>query len=206
MFGRKPLTDSEGWPVLVDDDVREPSGWDSETLAQLVETDAPAGPKNDLDPLDGFVFPSMRRRNPIPALAIVGLVLGLGSAGWWFTHRPGVTLADIHPTDCLALPSEASLAGKELTRFTRVPCSGPHNALVFANKNFNTDAAFPGGDLLATAARNTCADAVPADIKANPRAESWRILYFAPLTSQTYHRGEKATLLCVVSYPDNITG
>ena len=184
--------------------VTKHQGWDAPSLAQLIEAGPPEVTIDESpDPLEGFVFPKRRRRNPLPKLGIVLLLATAGVSAYFAVHKKGVPIAAVRPKDCLELPSD--LSGKELTRFTRVGCNSAHNAEVFASKVFPTDAPFPGEEMLAADAAKSCESSVPAEIRTHPDAPTWSIRFFAPISKSTYHQGETATLLCVVSFPRDIT-
>lgn len=205
MFGDAQQVDSEGWPIL-DHKAETQTGWDAPSLTELLATELPVTPLNhQLDPLEGFVFPKRRRRNPLPKmLLVVFLAIALASA-YFATHKTGVPIATVHPKDCLELPTASDLLGKRLTRFNRVRCNAPHNAEVFASKIFNTDSPYPGEEALSAAAAKSCEESVPTAIRSHPEAPTWTIRYFAPLSANTYRQGETATLLCFVSFPQDIT-
>jgi hypothetical protein len=205
VFGDAQQVDSEGWPVL-EQKAETKAGWDAPSLAELVATEPPVTPINSsLDPLEGFVFPKRRRRNPLPKMLLVLFLATAVASAYYATHKTGVPIAAVHPKDCLELPSAQDLPGKRLTRFARVPCNAPHNAEVFASKLFPTDSAFPGEEALRATAAKSCDESVPTAIRSHPEAATWTIRYFAPLSANTYHQGETATLLCVVSYPHDMT-
>lgn len=172
------------------------------------EGEAPVTPSatSIRDPLDGFVFPKRRRRFPVLPVVVALIAVGLGAIGWYVTHRPGVAVADIRPGNCLALPGSAdALPGRQLTRFDRVECSLPHNAEVYATPKFATTDPFPGQDALTRTSTTVCQAGVPPAIRTHPDAATWNILFFGPISASTYHRGEPATLLCVVSFPSNVS-
>jgi hypothetical protein len=181
-------------------------GWDAPSLTELLATEPPVTPVNSqLDPLEGFVFPKRRRRNPLPKMLLVLFLATAVASAFYATHKTGVPIAAVHPKDCLELPTASDLPGKRLTRFNRVPCNTPHNAEVFASKIFNTDAPFPGEEALSAAAAKSCEESVPTAIRLHPEASTWSVRYFAPLSASTYRQGETATLLCVVSFPRDMT-
>jgi hypothetical protein len=205
VFGDAQQVDSEGWPIL---DRKAPTqpGWDAPSLTELLATEPPVTPVHaHLDPLDGFVFPKRRRRNPLPKMLLVLFLATAVASAYYAIHKTGVPIAAVHPKDCLELPTATDLPGKRLTRFDRVPCNSPHNAEVFASKVFNTDSPFPGEEALSAEAAKSCEESVPTAIRSHPEAPTWTIRYFAPLSASTYHQGETATLLCVVSFPHDMT-
>ncbi len=205
VFGDAQQVDSEGWPILDQKAPTQP-GWDAPSLTELLTTEAPVTPVNaQLDPLEGFIFPKRRRRNPLPKMLLVLFLATAVASAYYAIHKTGVPIAAVHPKDCLELPTATDLPGKRLTRFSRVPCNAPHNAEVFASKAFNTDSPFPGEDVLKAAAAKSCDESVPTAIRSHPEASTWSIRYFAPLSANTYKQGEPATLLCVVSYPRDMT-
>ncbi len=205
VFGDAQQVDSEGWPIL-DQKAETQTGWDAPSLTELLATSPPVTPVNSqLDPLEGFVFPKRRRRNPLPNMLLVLFLATAVASAYYATHKSGVPIAAVHPKDCLELPTAQDLPGKRLTRFNRVPCNAPHNAEVFASKIFNTDSPYPGEDVLKAAAAKSCEESVPTAIRSHPEASTWSIRYFAPLSANTYKQGEPATLLCVVSYPRDMT-
>jgi hypothetical protein len=205
VFGDAQQVDSEGWPIL-DQKAETQPGWDAPALTQLLATEPPITPfKTELDPLEGFVFPKRRRRNPLPKMLLVLFLATAAASAYYAIHKTGIPIAAVHPKDCLELPKATDLPGKRLTRFDRVPCNTPHNAEVFASKLFATDAPFPGEDALKAAAAKSCEESVPTAIRSHPEASTWSIRYFAPLSANTYKQGEPATLLCVVSYPRDMT-
>jgi hypothetical protein len=198
--------DSEGWPIL-NQKTETQTGWDAPSLNELLATEPPITPaKSPIDPLEGFVFPKRhRRRNPLPKMLLVLFLATAAASAYYATHKTGVPIAAVHPKDCLELPRALDLPGKRLTRFNRVPCNSPHNAEVFASKVFATDAPFPGEAALNAAAAKSCEESVPAAIRSHPEAATWTVRYFAPLSASTYRQGETATLLCLVSYPHDMT-
>jgi hypothetical protein len=205
VFGDARQVDSEGWPIL-DQKAEIQPGWDAPSLTELLATEPPVTPVNSqLDPLEGFVFPKRRRRNPLPKMLLVLFLATAVASAFYATHKTGVPIAAVHPKDCLELPTASDLPGKRLTRFNRVPCNTPHNAEVFASKIFNTDAPFPGEEALSAAAAKSCEESVPTAIRLHPEASTWSVRYFAPLSASTYRQGETATLLCVVSFPRDMT-
>jgi hypothetical protein len=206
VFGDRRKVDSEGWPILEQETTTTATGWDAPSLTDLLATQPPVTPtKVDFDPLEGFVFPKRRRRNPLPKMLLALFLATAVASAYYAIHKTGVPIAAVHPKDCLELPTASDLPGKRLTRFDRVPCNTPHNAEVFASKIFNTDEPFPGEDVLKAAAAKSCEESVPTAIRSHPEASTWSIRYFAPLSANTYKQGEPATLLCVVSYPRDMT-
>lgn len=205
VFGDAQQVDSEGWPILDQKAPTQP-GWDAPSLTELLATEAPVTPVNaQLDPLEGFIFPKRRRRNPLPKMLLVLFLATAVASAYYAIHKTGVPIAAVHPKDCLELPTATDLPGKRLTRFSRVPCNAPHNAEVFASKAFNTDSPFPGEEALSAVAAKSCEESVPTAIRSHPDAPTWTIRYFAPLSAKTYRQGETATLLCVVSFPHDMS-
>jgi hypothetical protein len=201
VIGRADLDHASLTPSPFEPSPFEPSPFDLDSGPVM-----PSPKRPDLDPLEGFVFPKRKRRVPVLPLALVALVGAIGFAAWSVTHRAGVAVADIRPANCLILPTNvAGLPGTQLTRFTRVGCDAPHNAEVFATKVMDTAAAFPGEDALSQTATATCQTAVPPVIRTHSESATWSIIFFAPVSATTYHQGQAATLLCIVSFPNDRT-
>lgn len=209
--------DADGWPIL-DDAISSSSssGWTASSASESgwmralepLDDQARVTPEHvsEFDPLDGFVFPKRRRRFPVIPLVVALLAIGLGATAWSLTHRRGVAVASIRPGNCLSLPgSPDALPGQQITRFSRVECSLPHNAEVFATPKFDTSAPFPGQEALTRTSTTVCQAGVPPAIRTHPDAINWNIVFFGPISADTYHRGETATLLCVVSFPSNVS-
>lgn len=201
---KRTQVDHEGWPI-VERVVVTPPGWDSPALAELIADPQPLTPRIVRpDPLEGFVFPKRRRRNPLPKIGILLLLITAGVSMYYAVHKTGTPIASVRPGDCLAVPAGGDISGKRLTRFNKVDCGSPHNAEVFATKIFPTDAPFPGEDALTKVATASCDESVPKAIRTHPDAATWSIRSFAPVSLDTYHQGEPATLLCLVSFPHDI--